>query len=87
MAIPYRLALVALSAGMLALTGTAFAQARIDTKAKPELPQCTPDVLKTSDCHVHDSGTHMQVSGRPPSSERPHAHLEYQEWMRALHRR
>ncbi len=87
MAPSHRLVLIALSGAVLALGGTAFAQVRIDTKAKPELPQCTLDVIKTSDCHIHDSGTHIQLSVNQPTADRPHAQMEYQEWMRDQHRR
>jgi hypothetical protein len=83
----HRLLLIAVSGAMLALSGPAFAQAQLDTKEKPELPLCTPDVIKKSDCHIHDSATHMQMSSPPPSTKRPHAHKEYNAWMRDQHRR
>lgn len=82
----HRLALAA-GVAILAFSGTAFAQVQIDTKEKPELPLCTPEVIKESDCHIHDSATHMRMSAEPPSTRRPHAHKEYNAWMRDQHRR
>ncbi|MBP2311812.1 hypothetical protein [Azospirillum soli] len=83
----HRLMLAAAGVAMLAFSGTAFARAQIDTKDKPDLPACTPEVIKTSDCHIHDSATHMRMSKEPPSTRTPHAHLEYEAWMRDQHRR
>ncbi|WP_143268778.1 hypothetical protein [Azospirillum agricola] len=64
MVTPRRLVLAALGEGLLARGGAAPAQARIDAEAKPALAHRIPDVLKTTDCHGHDAGTHTRMSVR-----------------------
>jgi hypothetical protein len=86
------------TAALLAVGGVAGAQTTkpageivapqgLDTRERADLPPCTVEVIKKSDCHIHDSGTHIQMTSAQPDASRPHAAKEFDLFMKAQHGR
>lgn len=59
----------------------------LDLNERPELPACTAEVIKKGDCHVHDWGTHIEMTRAQPDANRPHAAKEFELFMKAQHAR
>lgn len=94
----YAIAAGVTAAALMAFGGVAGAQTAkpatelvapvgLDTKERAELPACTVEVIKKSDCHIHDSGTHIQMTAAQPDASRPHAAKEFELFMKAQHGR
>lgn len=94
----YAMAVGIAAAALMAAGGVATAQTAkpsgeivmpqgLDTKERADLPACTVEVIKKGDCHIHDTGTHIQMTSAQPDASRPHAAKEFDLFMKAQHGR